>query len=144
MPSKSKSQQRLFGMVTAFKKGELDTADMPEKMVDKIKGIAKSVTKKAARDFAKTDTKNKPEHVTETVSFKDFLEVVELAEKWEEEVTVPESKKGMFKGRSKADLEAELAKLKKSGPHKEGSPEYTKEKELMFAIRAKSGWKSID
>lgn len=144
MPSKSKSQQRLFGMVTAFKKGELDTADMPENLADKVKSISKSISKKAARDFAKTDTKGKPEHVTETLSFKDFLDVVELSEKWAEEADVPESKKGMFKGRSKADLEAELAKLKKSGPHKEGSPEYTKEKELMFAIRAKSGWKSID
>lgn len=83
MPSKSKSQQRLFGMVDAFKKGKLDTADMPEKLVDKIRGIAKSVTKKAAKEFASTSTKGMPEHVTETMTFKDFLEVAELAEKWE-------------------------------------------------------------
>lgn len=220
MPSKSKSQQRLFGMVTAFKKGELDTADMPENLADKVRSISKSISKKAARDFAKTNTKGKPEHVTEDLSplsFKDYMvleatydqlsesdkQIVEkytedeerevkdtssqfhkgqkvkwkgksgvvvtpngkadlvgvqcdgsdtvkmvpadeLMEKWSEEANVPESKKGMFKGRAKADLESELAKLKKSGPHKKGSPEYTKEKELMFAIRAKSDWGKVD
>lgn len=49
-------------------------------------------------------------------------------------------KKGMFKGKTKAELQKQLSALKKSGPHKEGSKEYTKEKELNFAIRAKSNW----
>lgn len=47
------------------------------------------------------------------------------------------AKRGMFDGKSLAQLEAELAKLKKSGPHKKGSAELTKMQELMFAIRAK-------
>ncbi len=63
-----------------------------------------------------------------------------VSEKWDSTYKTPESKKGMFKGKTKADLEADLAKLKKSGPHKEGTSEFTKEKELNFAIRAKSGW----
>ena len=61
-----------------------------------------------------------------------------LNEKWEVEYKVPASKKGKFKGRTKASLKKELARLKKSGPHKKGSAEYTKEKELMFALRAKN------
>ena len=64
-----------------------------------------------------------------------------IKEAWEGDVKLNPKKKGMFKGKNKAELESELAKLKKSGPHKKGSPEYTKEKELNFAIRAKSDWK---
>jgi hypothetical protein len=63
-----------------------------------------------------------------------------LVEKWEHEAHMNPEKKGMFDGRSKASMEAELAHLRSSGPHHEGSPEYTKEKELSFALRAKSGW----
>jgi hypothetical protein len=61
--------------------------------------------------------------------------------KWDTEYKTPESKKGMFEGRSEESLQSELNKLRKSGPHKKGSAEYTKEKELMFALRAKRGWK---
>jgi hypothetical protein len=64
-----------------------------------------------------------------------------LEEKWAGGAKLNPAKKGMFKGKSKADLESELAKLHKSGPHKKGSPEYTKQQELNFAIRAKSEWK---
>ncbi len=67
-----------------------------------------------------------------------------LNEKWEKEYKTPASKKGMFKGRTKASLRKELARLKKSGPHKKGSPEYKKEKELMFALRAKNKFKKVD
>lgn len=64
-----------------------------------------------------------------------------LDEKWSGEVQLNPSKKGMFKGKTKSDLEKELAALHRTGPHKKGSPEYTKQQELNFAIRAKSGWK---
>lgn len=222
MPSKSKSQQHLFGMVHAFQNGDLNLSDLPASLADKIKSMASTVTKKAAKEFASTKTKNKPEHVTEAMYAFTFIEYLmlenvynqlsnqdkavieekcnmedeqravkdtskmfrkgqhvkwkgksgtittpngkadlvgvkcdttnkihmvpanELMEKWAEEAGVPENKKGMFKGMSKAELESELAKLKKSGPHKKGSPEYTKEKELMFAIRAKTGWGKVD
>jgi hypothetical protein len=50
----------------------------------------------------------------------------------------------MFKGKSIETLEKELDALKKSGPHKEGSPEYTKEKELDFALRAKHGFGNVE
>lgn len=64
----------------------------------------------------------------------------EIDEKWAGDVTLDPSKKGMFKGKTKADLEKELAALHRTGPHKKGSPEYTKQQQLNFAIRAKSGW----
>ena len=65
----------------------------------------------------------------------------QMKEKWAGDVKLNPAKKGMFKGKTKADLEKQLAALHKSGPHKKGSPEYTKQQELNFAIRAKSGWK---
>jgi len=64
-----------------------------------------------------------------------------LEEKWGGDTKLNPAKKGMFAGKTKADLEKQLANLHKSGPHKKGTPEYTKQQELNFAIRAKSGWK---
>lgn len=66
---------------------------------------------------------------------------MQMKEKWAGDVKLNPEKKGMFKGKTKAELEKQLAALHKSGPHKKGSPEYTKQQELNFAIRAKSGWK---
>lgn len=57
MPSKSASQQRFFGMVDAYKKGELDNPS-PE-----IKKAADSMTRKEVRKFAKTKRKGLPNHV---------------------------------------------------------------------------------
>jgi len=55
MPAKSKSQQRLFGMVHAVQKGELKDAS------PKIKNIAKRISKKDAEDFAATGHDGLPE-----------------------------------------------------------------------------------
>jgi hypothetical protein len=55
MPAQSKSQQRLFGWVHAYQKGEAKNAPK------KIKQIAKSISKSDARDFAKTKTSGLPE-----------------------------------------------------------------------------------
>lgn len=55
MPALSKSQQRLFGMVHAYKKGKLKEAPA------KIRNIAKHISDKDARDFAKTKSKDLPE-----------------------------------------------------------------------------------
>lgn len=57
MPAKSKAQQRFFGMVHAYQKGELDN---PSKA---IKDAAKSISKKGAKEFAKTKHKGLPNHV---------------------------------------------------------------------------------
>lgn len=60
MPAKSKSQQRLFGMVDAYQKGELDNASK------EVKDIAKDISHKDARDFAKTKHKGLPNKVKKT------------------------------------------------------------------------------
>lgn len=67
-----------------------------------------------------------------------------VTEKWATDYETPESKKGMFDGKTKEELESELAKLKTSGPHTKGSAEFTKEKELMFALRAKNKFGKVD
>jgi len=54
--AKSKAQQRFMGMVHATQKGE----PAPSKEVAKV---AKSMPKKAAKDYAATKHKGKPEHV---------------------------------------------------------------------------------
>lgn len=61
MPSKSKSQQRFFGMVDAYKKGELKH---PSK---EIKDAADGMTKKQVKDFASTKHKGLPEEVGKNV-----------------------------------------------------------------------------
>ena len=66
-----------------------------------------------------------------------------LSEKWGTDYETPESEKGKYKGKSEQELRSQLSKLKKSGPHKKGSAEYGKMKELNFAIRAKTGWGKV-
>lgn len=71
------------------------------------------------------------------------MKVSEILEKWEHEVDMNGEKIGMFNGKTLEQLHAELNALKKAGPHSEGSPGYTKMKELEFAIRSKTGWKKV-
>jgi len=66
-----------------------------------------------------------------------------LDEKIEGGIELNPEKKGMFKGKNKSELMSQYNKLKASGPHKKGSPAFTKMKELAFAIRAKSGWGKV-
>ena len=47
MPSVSNAQQRLFGMVLAYKRGKLPNAS------DKIKKISEGISESSAEDFAK-------------------------------------------------------------------------------------------
>jgi len=61
MPAKSKSQQRLFGMVHAYKKGELDTSSISGDQLSKIKKIAGGIKDKDSKKFAKTKHKGLPE-----------------------------------------------------------------------------------
>jgi hypothetical protein len=66
-----------------------------------------------------------------------------VKEKWDADTEVSPSEKGKYKGKSKAELTSAYNKLKKSGPHKKGSPEYGRMRELAFAIRAKSDWGKV-
>jgi hypothetical protein len=68
----------------------------------------------------------------------------ELDEKFATPAKVNPAKKGMFAGKTKAELQKQYNRLKATGPHHKGSPEFTKMKELAFAIRAKSGWGKMD
>lgn len=53
----SKAQQRFFGMVHAYQKGEMPDAS------SEIKAVADSMTKKDVKDFAETKHKGLPNHV---------------------------------------------------------------------------------
>ena len=64
MPAKSKKQQRLFGMVHAYQKGELKNAS------EEVKDIANSISKKDAKDFAETKHKGLPNKVKKKKSVK--------------------------------------------------------------------------
>jgi Protein of unknwon function (DUF3008) len=59
--AKSKAQQRFFGMVHAMQKGKKVPGASSE-----LKGVAKDIGKKDAKDFAKTKHKGLPDHVDET------------------------------------------------------------------------------
>lgn len=90
MPAHSKSQQRLLGMVYAYKDDKLDLEDLPKSLADKIKSIAdgsrkktgdkrkktKGISKKSAKDFASTKHEGLPEKVEENlyiIKYSDFL-----------------------------------------------------------------------
>lgn len=67
----------------------------------------------------------------------------QVTEKFDEPVEVNPAEKGKYKGKNKSELTTMYNKLKKSGPHKKGSPGYGRMRELAFAIRAKSGWGKV-
>jgi len=69
MPSKSKSQQRLFGQVHVCQKyGKCSS--------EKIKKIANSISSKDAEDFARTKHKGLPNKIKKNrfQTFKEYLE----------------------------------------------------------------------
>jgi hypothetical protein len=61
MPSKSKAQQRFFGMVDAYKKGEMKNAS------SKIKKAANGMSMSDVKDFAETKHDGLPEKVEENI-----------------------------------------------------------------------------
>lgn len=78
MPAKSKSQQRLMGLAYAYKSGEIKAKDLNPKYADKVKELAKSMTQKQLKDFAKTKHKKLPEKVEETLlKFGEFNKILE-------------------------------------------------------------------
>ena len=82
--STSKSQQRLMGMVYAYKNGSLKLDKLPQSLADKIKGIAdgerrktgdkrkftKGMSKGDVKDFASTKHEGLPQKVEENKTFK--------------------------------------------------------------------------
>lgn len=62
MPAKSKSQQRLFGMAYAVRKGEMKRSDASEEVLDIVDS---DMTDKEIEDFAKTKHKGLKEYIKE-------------------------------------------------------------------------------
>lgn len=60
MPSKSKSQQRLFGMALAVRKGELKKNEVDDSVLDIVNS---DMTNKEIEDFARTKYKDLKEHL---------------------------------------------------------------------------------
>lgn len=60
MPSKSKSQQRLFGMALAVRRGEMKRSDVYQEVLDIVDG---DMTDKQIEDFAKTKHSSLKEHL---------------------------------------------------------------------------------
>lgn len=63
--SVSKSQQRLFGMVSAYQNGTLDLKKLPSELQSKVKSMAGSISKKSVSDFASTKLSGLPEKIEE-------------------------------------------------------------------------------
>ena len=73
MPAKSKSQQRLFGMVHAYQKGELKDASK------EIKDIANSISDEDAEDFAETKHKGLPNRVKKEKKNENVVKITDKA-----------------------------------------------------------------
>lgn len=74
----------------------------------------------------------------------DLVSESNLEEKWGKPTTVSPEERGKYSGKSRAELLTAYNALKKSGPHKKGSPAYGRMRELAFAIRAKGGWGKVE
>lgn len=83
--------------------------------------------------------------MSESDRLRKYLNIINesIQEKWGVATKVSPREKGKYKGKTKTELQKQYNRLKARGPHKKGSPEYGKMRELAFAIRAKSGWGSI-
>lgn len=66
-----------------------------------------------------------------------------VQEKWGEPTRVSPAERGKYAGKDVDQLLKSYRALKKSGPHRRGSPEYGRMRELAFAIRAKTGWGGV-
>ena len=126
--------------------GELAKAKASGKKEFEVDGKTYPVKEGARPDYIDLDKDgNRKESMKKAAADKkaaeNDLDEQWITEKWPGDVELDPAKKGMFKGKTKADLQKQLSKLKASGPHEKGSAAYTKMKQLQFAIRAKKGWK---
>lgn len=65
MPAVSKSQQRLFGMALAVRRGEIKRSDVNDAVLDIVNS---NMTDKEIEDFAKTSHKNLKESLLESLN----------------------------------------------------------------------------
>lgn len=73
MPAKSKSQQRLFGMVRAYNNGELHAS---RELRRRIAALSKRISDEDAEHFAKTPHNGLPEKKAQVVVHPDTLQAV--------------------------------------------------------------------
>ena len=62
MPSKSKSQHGLMGMVLAYKRGSLKTEQLPAGVRERVKRMAKDMSEEQLKDYTSTKTSGLPSH----------------------------------------------------------------------------------
>lgn len=65
MPAQSKSQQRLFGMALAIRRGEMKHTDASKEVLDIVDG---EMTDKQIEDFASTKHKSLKEYLIESLN----------------------------------------------------------------------------
>ena len=127
MPAKSKAQQRFFGMVDAYKKGELDH---PSKA---IKKAAKGMTKKQVKDFASTKQKGLPEKVEESRLNFDNLDINRIVKESIDKVLSEDYNKG---NRSMQDnLLQTVGQIAKMSEHYQRRPSIPTLTNLAFACK---------
>ena len=80
MPAKSKSQQRLFGMALAVRRGDMKRSDVWKEVLDIVDS---DMTDKEIEDFAKTKHDNLKEH-RHMKPLIDYITERQLGEGWKE------------------------------------------------------------
>ena len=63
MPAKSKAQHSIMGMALAYKRGEVKASDLPERIRNKVKQIAASMSDSQLSDYTSTKSSKLPERV---------------------------------------------------------------------------------
>ena len=127
---------------SAIGKGEMSLAgdELTELSTDTIKSAAaKRDAQKPDQMSQATQRKDIATHLTNRINMNKKLGEEGLDEKWAGDAEVKPT--GQYAGKSVEELKSMLAKLKKSGPHKEGTPGFKRMRQIMFAIRAKKDWK---
>ena len=84
MPAKSKSQQSLFGMALAVRKGEMKRSDVWKEVLDIVDS---DMTDKEIEDFASTPHKGLKENMHDMMGLKEYIEYVmerQLGYGWKE------------------------------------------------------------
>jgi hypothetical protein len=108
MPSKSKSQQRLFGMIRAMQDGKLSAKQYP-----KIAKLAKSINSADIRKYAGTKHRNLPENISKMLvsQVREALTEVDLDEA---DLSILQKKANKEKEQAvKAQLNADKEKLRR-------------------------------
>ncbi len=109
----------------------------------KAERMVKDIKAGYAKDGTLTDKEKAIAYATAWKAHRQGRVEEQLDEKWDTETQVSPEERGKYAGKSKAELLKAYNSLKNSGPHKRGSPEFGRMRELAFAIRAKSNWGKV-